>query len=123
MPSIICTRLTTNLPRSSMVSASTRSITPGMARTSVATSAALPTSVWIRMYALTATSRDRSGRWSTGTDDHGPDREAHEEQAAEPVEQIALLHELGPVAVDDGDADDRDEAIEHVELHRFELLA
>src|SRR5688572_32868534 len=66
MPSIIWTRLTTIFPSSSTVDASARAITsygpvtssadttPSIPSTSVATWAALPTSVWIRMYALTA---------------------------------------------------------------------
>src|SRR4051794_8573456 len=65
MPSTDWMRATTSLPRSSTVSASARtitsygpvtssaSVTPGADRTSDATAAALPTSVWIRTYACT----------------------------------------------------------------------
>src|SRR5205807_10626287 len=65
MPGTFWTRATTSLPSSSTLRASARTITsygpvtssacvtPLMAATSLATCAALPTSVWIRMYAWT----------------------------------------------------------------------
>ena len=63
MPSIAWIRATTSFPRSSTLSASARTITsygpvtssalvtPTVSRTALATDAAFPTSVWIRMYA------------------------------------------------------------------------
>src|SRR4029450_113324 len=65
IPSTAWTRATTSLPRSSTLSASARTITsygpvtssadctPSMSAIALATWAALPTSVWIRMYTVT----------------------------------------------------------------------
>src|SRR3954452_7888018 len=75
MPSIIWTLLTTMRPSSSTVSASARAITslgpvtssalatPATARACSATVAAVPTSVWMRMYALTAMGALLRSRW------------------------------------------------------------
>src|SRR4051812_2544825 len=74
MPSRFCTFDTTSLPRSSTLRASARTITsygpvtssaavtPLIWATSLATWAALPTSVWMRMYAWTTVGTSDPGR-------------------------------------------------------------
>ena len=55
--------------------------------------------------------------------EHGADAKAHDEEAAEAVEQISAALELGAVRIDDGDGDDADEAIEGVECREHCLVA
>jgi len=55
--------------------------------------------------------------------EHGSDAEAHDEEAAEAVEQISAALELRTVRIDDGDGDDADEAIEGVERREHGLVA
>src|SRR5262245_9095905 len=61
--------------------------------------------------------------WLRTADEHGPDAQAHHEEAAEPVEQVDLVLQLAAVRVQDRDRDQPDEAVEHVELRRGELVA
>jgi hypothetical protein len=64
-------------------------------------------------------------RWSSTGDEQRPDPEAHEEQATEPVDEVdPLAHprRRRSVRVEDADGDDRDEAVEQVELRRVDLL-
>jgi len=55
--------------------------------------------------------------------EHGADAEAHDEEAAEAVEQIGAALELRTVRIDYGDGDDADEAIEGVERREHGLVA
>ena len=57
------------------------------------------------------------------THEHGSDAEAHDEEAAEAVEQIHAALELSAVRIDDGDGDDADEAIEGVKRWEHCLVA
>ncbi len=55
--------------------------------------------------------------------EHGADAEAHDEEAAEAVEQIGAALELSAIRIDDGDGDDADEAIEGVECGEHGFVA
>ena len=55
--------------------------------------------------------------------EHGSDAEAHDEEAAEAVEQISAALELSAVRINDGDGDDADEAIEGMECGEHCLVA
>ena len=55
--------------------------------------------------------------------EHGADAEAHDEEAAEAVQQVDAALELGAVRIDDGDGDDADEAIEGVKRREHCLVA
>ena len=55
--------------------------------------------------------------------EHGADAKAHDEEAAEAIEQVDAALELRAVRIDDGDGDDADEAIEGVERREHCLVA
>jgi probable blue pigment (indigoidine) exporter len=56
------------------------------------------------------------------SDDHRPDGQAHDEQAAEAVQQVEPALELLAVAVDDADGDDRREPVEQVQIWSLDVL-
>ena len=55
--------------------------------------------------------------------EHGADAKAHDEKAAEAVEQVDAALELSAVRIDDGDGDDADETVEGVECGEHGLVA
>ena len=55
--------------------------------------------------------------------EHGADAKAHDEKAAEAVEQVDAALELCAVRIDDGDGDDADETVEGVECGEYCLIA
>ena len=54
--------------------------------------------------------------------EHGADAKAHDEEAAEAVEQVDAALELRAVRIDDGDGDDADETVEGVECGEYCLV-
>ncbi len=66
--------------------------------------------------------RGAIGRLANLADQHRPDPEAGDEEAAQSVEQIEAVLHLHAVRVDDGHGDDGDESVEGVKLRELELV-
>ena len=50
---------------------------------------------------------------------HGSYRQAHDEEASSAIKQVAHMGELGPIAIENGDGNQREKAIERVKLRCF----